>query len=190
MTTKARLSFELNEEMLDIIGKEFNIGELIDKFKQTISGKTPEEIEKIAEDFYGRYGVDWIRKSLQLGEEYPDRTYEVLREAFDATGGSGRFPLLPQRFLEIGYLSTFDMELLPIMENNPRRLVYRVEDCKMFQTLGQVCGENVSTMMPCRHACLSACRTLFNDLDYPEVMIDMEASSSKEGFCQFSIKRI
>lgn len=189
MTELARVSFELSEEMLGLISKEFSIQQLASRFAQAISGKKSEEIESIAEEIFTRYGVDWIRKSLQLGEEYPDRTYEVLREAIDSTGGSLWFPLLPQRFLEIAYLSTQDMEFLPVIENNPRRLVYKINDCKMFQALKEECGGEVVDMLPCRHACLSACRTLFNDLDYPEVLTEMEAATNKDGYCQFVVTK-
>ena len=189
MAELAKSSFELSEEMMSLIEKEFDVRQLAKRFAQAIEGKKPDEIEGIAEEIFTRYGVDWIRKSLQLGEEYPDRTYEVLREAIDSTGNSLWFPLLPQRFLEIAYLSTQDMEFLPVVENNPRRLVYKINDCKMFQALKEECsGETVNTL-PCRHACLSACRTLFNDLSYPEVLIEMEASINNDGYCQFVITK-
>lgn len=190
MTEPAKASFELSEEMLDLIGKEFSIEQLVGRFAQAISGKKLEEIKGIADEIFTRYGVDWIRKSLQLGEEYPDRTYEVLREAIDSTGGSLWFPLLPQRFLEIAYLSTQDLEFLPVIENNPQRMVYKVDSCKMFQALKEECGVETANMLPCQHACLSACRTLFNDLDYPEVLIEMEASTNKDGYCQFVITKL
>ena len=189
MTEPARLSFELSEEMLGLIAKEFSIQQLVGSFAQAISGKKSGEVESIAKEIFTDYGVNWIRKSLQLGEEYPDRTYEVLREAIDSTGGSLWFPLVPQRFLEIAYLSTQDMEFLPVIENNPRRLVYKVVGCKMFQALKEECAGEVANMLPCRHACLSACHTLFNDLDYPEVLVEMEASTNKDDYCQFVITK-
>ena len=190
MTKQAEISFELNEEMLGIIAKEFSIQELVDKFAQAISGKKPGEIEKIAEDIFTRYAVDWIRKSKQLGEEYSDRTYQVLMEQIDATGGHMRFPLVPQRILEIAYLSTQEMELLPILENNSKRLVYWLDACKVFPLIKEKCGEEVANMLPCRHACLTACHTLFTDFDYPEVLVEMEGTTNKDGYCQFSIKRL
>jgi len=184
------LSYELNEEMLGLIAKEFDIAEVVKRFKDAISGKQPEEIEKSAEEIFTRYGVDWMRRSLQLGEEYPDRTYQVLREAIDHTGGAYRFPLVLQRFLEIAYLSVHELPLLPIFQNTPKRLIYQVEDCKMFKKIEEECGKDVADTLPCRHACLNACRTLADDLDYPEILIDMEASTNKDGYCRFAFKRI
>lgn len=189
MTEPARTSFELSEEMMSLIEEEFDGRLLAGRFAEVIKGKKSSEVESIARDIFTRYGVDWMRKSLQLGEEYTDRTYEVLRAAIDSTGGGLWFPLVPQRFLEIAYLSVQDMEFLPVIENNPRRLVYKIDACKVFQAIREACGEEVVGMLPCRHACLSACRTLFDDLDYPEVLISMDASTSRDGYCQFAVTR-
>ena len=186
----AKASFELNEDMLSLIGKEFSVEQVVERFARAIAGKRSDELESIAQDIFTRYGVDWIRKSRQLGEEYTDRTYEVLEEANDATGGDLWFPLIPQRFLEIAYLSTQDMENLPVIENNPQRLVYKIDTCRMFQALEKACGEDVANSLPCRHACLSAVRTLFQDLDLQEVLVGMEATSDKDGACQFVVARL
>ena len=190
MTDLAKASFELSEEMMSLIEKEFDVRELAKRFAQAIKGNKPDEVENIAEEVFTGYGVDWMRRSMQLGEEYSDRTYEVLREAIDSTGGDLWFPLLPQRFLEIAYLSIQDMEFLPVIENNPRRMVYRIGQCTVFQALKEECDEEVANTLPCRHACLSACRTLFNDLDFPEVVIGMEAAANKDDFCQFAVTRM
>ena len=189
MTELAKESFELNPELLSLIAKQFDIEQLVDRLAQAISGKKPEEIENITEEIFTTYGVDWIRKSRELGEEYSDRTYEVLKQAIVSTGGENRFPLLPQRVLEIAYDSTFKLELLPVLENNSKRLVYRIENCRMFQAIKEKCGEKVANTLPCRHACLSACRTIFSDLGYPEVLVDMEAFTNNDNYCQFVIAR-
>jgi len=190
MTNRVEPSFELNEEMLSLIATEFNPDELVTKFAQEITDKKVEDIENVAEAIFTSYGANLIRKSWRLGEEYPDRTYEVLREAIDSTGGHLWFPLIPQRVLEIAYLAIFDMELLPVLENSPRRLVYMVDTCKIFMALKEQCGKEVANTLPCHHACISACRTLFNELDYPEVLIEMEASAHRDGYCQFVVTKI
>ena len=59
----------------------------------------------------------------------------------------------------------------------------------MFQTLEEACGKAATGIMPCKHACINACRTLFDDLDYSEVLIEMEASTNTEGYCKFVIAR-
>ena len=189
MSELAKVSFELNEEMLGLIKKEFSIQQLVHNLAQAISGKQAAEIEGIAQDIFTGYGTGWIRRARQLGEEYPDRTYQVLKEVIDATGGELWFPLLPQRVLEIAYLSVQDMEFLPVIENNPRQLVYRIDHCRVFQAIREGCGDEVANGLPCRHACLSAIHTLFHDLDFPGVSINMEGATSQEGYCQFVVTK-
>ena len=189
MNEESGVSFELNEEMLEIMAGEFDIATVVDKFFHAASEKDTKSVEIVAGEIFSRYGAEWIRRSLQLGDEYTDRTYEVLKEAIDSTGGHLRFPLLPQRILEIAYLSTHGMGLLPVYENSPQRLVYRIDDCKMFQTIENACGKAIAGATPCRHACLTACKTLFTDLDYPEARVAMEASTGTDGYCIFMVAR-
>jgi hypothetical protein len=189
MAEQPEVSFELNEEMLDLIADEFDIRRLVDRFCRTVSGKGKDAAEAAAEEIFSLHGSDWMKRTLQLGEEYSDRTFEVLKEAIDSTGGHLRFPLLPQRFLEIAYLATHGMALLPVYENSPKRLVYRIDDCAMFETIKATCGGDMAEIMPCRHSCLSACKTLFVNLNYPEADIRMQASTSRDGYCKFVITR-
>ncbi|MCJ7622306.1 MAG: hypothetical protein MUO76_02295, partial [Anaerolineaceae bacterium] len=142
----------------------------------------------IGEKIFTDYGREWIRKTHKLGEEYPDRTYEVLLEAIDKTGGYLRFSLVPQRFIEIAYLSTQDISILPIVENNKDRLVYRMVECLTFKKIKEKCGAKVADQLPCRHACLTACDVLHQDLDI-DAQISMDASIPKDGYCQFTAKR-
>jgi hypothetical protein len=177
-------SFELNPEMLDLLNKEFDVKKIASRFAEAVKGKSQDEIEKIAKDMFTEYGTEWIRRTLQLGEEYPDRTYEVLKEAIDKTGGYYKFSLLPQRFLEIAYLSTQEFPSLPIVENNSRALVYKVADCLLYKSLKEECGEAVAENLPCKHSCLTALKVLHQDLDL-DAHTGMEAEMGKEGYCQF-----
>lgn len=181
-------SYALNPEMLKQLNEEFNVEKTTSEFAEKIKGKSSEEIETEGKAFFEKYGTNWIRKSLKLGEEYPDRTYEVLKMAIDKAGGYFKFALLPQRFIEIAYLSTQDISILPIIENNPERLIYRMVECKTFSNLKEKCGEEVANQLPCRHACITACKTLHKDLEI-DANIQMEASIPKDGYCQFAARR-
>jgi len=181
-------SYELNPDMLKLLREEFDVDKATSAFAEAIRGKSAEEAEAEGKAFFEDYGRNWIRRSLKLGEEYPDRTYEVLLEAIDKTGGYLRFALVPQRFLEIAYLSTQELSVLPIIENNVNRLVYRMVDCQTYKKLQEKCGEEVANLLPCRHACLTACETLHQDLEI-DALIQMEAQMPKDGYCQFAAKR-
>lgn len=181
-------SFELNPEMLKALREEFTAEKIVDEFAKAIKGKSGDEIDAEGERVFEPFGRKWMQKTHKLADEYPDRTYEVLKMAIDKTGGHLKFALLPQRFIEIAYLSTQDFPILPIIENNPQRLTYRLPECRTFNQIKEKCGEDVANRMPCKHACLTACKTIHEDLDI-DVKIEMTASMPEEGHCQFSAKR-
>lgn len=184
----APYSFDLNNDMLNLLRQEFGPQKIVDKFAQAVAGKEGAQIEDRAKEVFGEYGKEWMGKVLQLGEEYPDRTYEVLREAIDLTEELF-FPHVPQRFLEIAYLSTQQFLQLPVSENFRHRLVYQVPDCGIFNLLKEKCGSEIAGLMPCKYACLRALETLRQGLEL-DAIIDMTASTAKLGFCEFSVKKI
>jgi len=181
-------SYELNPEMLELLGKEFDVEKVTTEFADAMKGKSIEEVKTEGKAFFEKFGEKWIRKTHQLGEEYPDRTYEVLKMAIDKTEGHLKFALLPQRTIEIAYLSTQEISTLPILENNPQRLVYRMAECGIHKGLKEKCGDEVAEALPCQHSCLTACKVLHQDLDI-DATVEMQASIPKDGFCQFAALR-
>ena len=185
MVEKQVLSYELNQDMLASIRREFDVKKVVTRFSEAIADKSKQQIEEIGKEIFAEYGRELMHRTLQLGEEYPDRTYEVLKEAIDQLGGYYRFALLPQRFLEIAYLSIFELANLAIMENSPRRLAYRITDCPIYRLLTEKCGEDVAKLKACKHICLTAIDVLHQDLDL-DAVASMQASLPKNGYCQFS----
>jgi len=179
-------SFELNEEMIALLRQEFEPPGVVEKFTKAIAGKKGTEVDDIAKDVFGEYGKGWMKKVLQLGEEYPDRTHEVLRETIDRTGELF-FPLVPQRFIEIAYLSTQQFLKLSVLENHRHKLVYQVPDCYTLRLLREKCSSEVADLLPCKHGCLTALEVLFQDLNL-DVTIDMDAS--EDGYCQFVVTSV
>jgi hypothetical protein len=185
------LLFELNEEMLSMISQEFSPEEIAAKFCQAVDGyKDEAKIKETGREIFFEYGRSLMRRTLQLGEEYPDRTYEVLREAVDRTGEL-TFPLIPQRFIEIAYLSIQDIVLLPVIENNERRFIFQVEKCRIYEQVKRKCGQQIASALTCRHGCLEAIRTAFDGfgLDIDEIKVDMNASTENDGYCEFIVRR-
>lgn len=182
--SQQHLSFDLHEGMLKMLGKEFAPRDVVSRFAAAISGKGGDAVDSVAREVFGDYGRSLMQRTMQLGEEYTDRTYETLKEIIDRTG-TMYFPLVPQRFLEIAYLSTQPVYELPVIQNNGEKLAYKITECGTFAALKQGCGEAVTGLLPCRYACLSALETLFRGLDIP-VAIKMEASFASDGHCQFA----
>lgn len=181
-------SFDLHEDMVKLLRQEFDVQQVVSKFAEAISGKKKEEIEGIGKEIFEQYGREWMKRAHQLGDEYPDRTYEVLLAAADRTNYLF-FPHVAQRFIEIAYLSTQDIRTLPILECYAHCLAYRMVDCLTFKTLKEKCGDEVANLMPCRHACLTACQTVLQDLNI-DATVNMEASMVKDGYCQFALRRV
>ena len=80
-------SYELNKEMMEQLAEEFDAETVASDFAKAVEGKSGDEAEAAAESFFTDFGTRWIRKSHKLGEEYPDRTYEVLLETVDSLDG-------------------------------------------------------------------------------------------------------
>ena len=181
-------SYELNKEMMEQLAEEFDVESMTTDFAKALEGKSGDEAAAEAERFFTDFGTRWIQKSHKLGEEYPDRTYEVLLETIDSLDGYLRFGLVPQRFLEIAYLATQDFQHLPIIENNQYRLIYRLKQCKTYEQLKEKCGDEMAETLPCRHACTTACEVLHRDLEV-DATIEMQAEMPKDGYCQFAAIR-
>ena len=96
------------------------------------------------------------------------------------------FPIVPQRFIEIAYLSTQEFLKLRVIENWIERLIYQVPNCYMYRQLQEKCGEDIAKLMPCKNACLTGLETLFKDFDL-DVTIGMDSETAKDGYCQFRI---
>ena len=178
-------SFDLDERIIETLAKEFDVKKLIAEFAEAI--KDDKDVEAVSKRIFEGYGRNWMKRTLELSDRYPDRTYEVLKEAAEKTGAL-TFPHLPQRAIEIAYTSTKGIYKMPIVENNPQRLVYKMVDCSTYQNILDDCGQDVAKTLPCRYACLSACETLKQDLGL-EVEIVMEAATPEDEFCQFAINK-
>jgi len=187
---KERLSFELDDEMMVLIAKEFSADDIIQRFEQAVADRGSDEVQTIGEEIFRDYGRRLMRRSLELGEEYPDRTYEILREAADRTGCLV-FPLVPQRFIEIAFLAIQNTAEIPVLVNNARKLVFRVEGCRLFQQLVARCGLPTAEQMLCRHGCLEACRMAFNGfgIEFDELTFEMNARTAETGYCEFVVRK-
>lgn len=183
-------SFDLHEDMLKIIRQEFGAEGIAAKLAEAISGKAKSAVAKIGKEIFEEYGQNWMKRVMQLGEEYPDRTIEMVMESIDHEGNQFLvFPHVPQRFVEIAYLATQQFLKLPITLNNQYELSYRVPQCYIFSQIKEKCGDEVANLMTCKHGCLKALDTIAKDIEL-DMVIDMLASTAKEGYCEFSMKKL
>lgn len=183
-------SFDLNEDMIDILRKEFAIEDVASKFMALIKDKTTPEIEKLGQEVFGAYGQKLIKRTIQLGDEYPDRTIEVIMEVVDRSGKQFLiWPHAVQRYIEIAYLSTQNFLKLPIVLNNQYDLAYKVPQCLLFRTIKEKGNSNVANIMTCKHACLKILDTVIHDMGM-DAIISMTKANANDGYCEFSARKI
>jgi len=78
-----RMTFDLDESMVKTIGEEFDVQSIADKFAKAIKDKSHDALEKTAEEIFGQYGKQWMKRTLELGEKHTDTTYETLKKAVE-----------------------------------------------------------------------------------------------------------
>jgi len=183
-------SFDLNEDIVKLLREEYDAGIVSSKLAEAIKGKAKGEIEKIGGALFEELGESLMRRTIQLCEEYSDRTIEVVRETVDRQGNQFLlFPHLPQRYVEVAYLGTQEFLKVPITLNNMEVLEYRIPQCALFKQLKEKCGDEVVNLMTCKNYCLNALETVRNDLEM-DVIISMAKSTAKDDYCEFSMKKI
>ena len=183
-------SFDLNENMLRLIREEFNAEGVAAKLAEEIKGKPKGEVEKIGKRIFEEYGQNWMKRTMQLGEEYSDRTVEVVKESVDRQGNQFIiFPHIPQRFVEIAYLSIQQALKIPITLNNARELAYRMPKCTVFKAVKEKCGDEAASLMMCKNGCLKALETIAKDMELYTIN-EMTASTAKEGYCEFHMRKL
>jgi hypothetical protein len=187
MEDKKGYSFELHEDMLSLIEKEFSPQEIAANLAAVVKGKPSLEILEISNKLFGEYGRRWAARVIDLGESYLDRTYEIMLEAINETG-SPAFPLIPQRFIEIAYLSTQRLSTLPIVENNISRLIFKIEACRTYQAISDELGQERAALMACRQGCLNLCQGIMEGLRIDGIETEMSTGMPEKGFCQFILK--
>ncbi len=186
----APYSFDLNQDMVDMLRAEFDSGIVYGKLAEAIEGKAGDDARQAGEAFFTEMGEEWMSKTIQLGEEYSDRTIEVVFETVDRNGEQFMiFPHVPQRFIEIAYLSTQEFMKVPFVLNNMTDLSYRIPQCALFNKIKEGSGEEIANLMTCKSHCLAALDTIKKHMDM-DVLIDQKASTATDGHCQFAMKKL
>ena len=96
--------FDLNRDLLKLLGEEFHVSKPVDEFVRRVAGVEKENRDEIAEEVFGDYGTRLMQRTFELGEQYVDKAYEELKKLCSRPE-VGPFPLIAQRFLEVAYLS-------------------------------------------------------------------------------------
>jgi hypothetical protein len=181
-------SFDLNQDIVDMIKAEYAADIVAGKLTDAI--KDAADAEKAAASFFDDLGVALMRKVIQLSDEYPDRTIEVVMESVDRQGNQFLiFPHLPQRYVEVGVLGTQPFLKVAIVLNNENTLAYRVPQCALFAEIKEQIGEDFANKMTCSNYCMATLETIRKDVNL-DVINEQSASTATDGYCEFYMKKI
>ena len=159
-------SFDLNEDIVEMLRAEFGAELVADKLAAAIKGKSKGDVE------------------------YSDRTIEVILESVVRQGNQFLlWPHVPQRFVEIAYLGTQNFLKVPIILNNLEVLAYRIPQCALYAAIGEKCGKNVAKMMTCSDYCMTALDTVRKHVEM-EMVNEQVASTAKDGYCEFYMRKL
>ncbi len=181
-----KVSFDIDQRILDSIAQEFDANRLIENFAKNIERKREEKIEDVAKKVFGEYGRKLMIRAMELGEKYSDKTYELVKQVAEKTR-VGPFPHVCQRYLEIFNMGT-QHKTLTVVVSNKSQLTHRVGPCVFLNSVKKKCGEDVAKLLTCKNIDFSALNVLYDNLNLP-VNIRMEASIPSEGYCQFTALR-
>ena len=183
-------SFDLNEDMVQMIHKDFTADKVVDALVIAIKGKSKAEARKAGEGFFKDMGEKWMRRTIQIGDEYSDRTIEMILESVDRQGKQFLiFPHVLQRYVEIAYLATQDFLKVPVTLNNAVELAYRIPKCVLYKNIAEKVGEDFAKQMTCKEYCLSALAVAQKQINV-DALIDQPATTAKEGFCEFTMRKL
>jgi len=177
-----RHKFDLDQEMLEELSFEFDPVDFVKGLElddaRSLEGNTAS---------FEEYGRNLALSSIEKGERRPDRVYEVMNEAVAKTGEM-KFPLVPQRYIELAYLGIQPFRRLWVVQNNSKVFSYKLNKCSVFDAITRWYGEKTATKMMCRAVCFALLKEIFAHFDF-SIKASLEADMASNGRCQFKIEQ-
>ncbi len=182
---------KLNEDIVKLIWDEFNPGKIVRRFAEQTSGRETIDIQIIGSRIFEEYGETWMRRTMEMATaQCEDISVDILAGPGSNRGGARFlfFPDVPQRFIEIAYLSTQCFPRLPLVLNSGRELTYRVQRCLLFNEIEERCGSRIARLMTCQSACLNALETMRSSLEL-NMLVSVGATTPRQGYCEFTLRK-
>ncbi len=180
-------TFDLAEEMVEALAEEFDPKRAVEELRGQVEGKSADDADAVARQFFDDYGRRLAERTLVLGDEYPDRTYEVMLASEERTGNDG-WPFKGQRVIEIALLGSQPIYTLPIVENSAYRFTWKLAFCETYKQLEEQLGAETASSLPCQAGCIAVTRRAFSEFGF-DVDVSAEARMPDDEFCQFAAPR-
>jgi hypothetical protein len=181
----------LNREMILQIRREFDASKVVDDFARAV--QNGEDVEKAGEDIFSSFGERLAKRVIEFGEKKSDLMYEEIKKQVEKLSGRLYFPFVPERFIEIAYLSIFPkIKRMTITEANEGCLSFRVSEgeCGIYSGIFTQCGKDTAKVLACEHGCLTLLDTFYADLNVGSAKVKMLGKIPKDTYCEFRCDRI
>ncbi len=183
-------SFDVNEDMIKILREEFNADRVSDDLVKALDGKEGQDAVNAAVEYFRGMGSKWMNRVIQLADEYPDRTIEMVLETVDRDGRQFLiFPHLLQRYIEVANLANQSFLKVPVILNNMYEFSYRIPKCLLYAAIADKLGADFAGKMTCQNYCLTALETTRKKIEL-ETLLSMPATTAQDKFCEFSIRKL
>ena len=179
----SKYKYNIDSEFLDILDKEFDIKDPVERYASEAGGKEDYDKDEIAKRVFGDYGRNLAKRILELEGKYRDRVGEVIYNVAAKTGHV--FPSVPQRFLEISFLGPRSDDEWTYKEISHKKLIHIIKYCAINQLLKKVMGEKEANILPCRYVDIGTCTAFYEGLNL-NVFFKMTGELPKDGFCRFN----
>lgn len=177
--------YYFSDELLNEFSNRFRMQQVIDEFVSVAKGKNAEQIEGMAKLVLDKYLQELANSLANSAKDNVDRTGELVYQVAEKTGVV--FPSIPQRLIELAFMSTRAEDKLAIPVSTSRMLTLRVSTCAAFNGLKSRLGEEKVEGLPCRHGCIANSSHLFSILNIP-IELKNTAKINEKGYCEFTLE--
>jgi hypothetical protein len=174
--------YYFSDDLVSKFSQRFNMMKAISGFISMAKEKTGKQIEVIARQVLGEYSRELSTSLVDSEKDRMDRGGEIIHQVAERTGI--KFPSIPQRLIELGFMSTRAQDKLTISVSTPRTLTLRVSTCAAYTELESKFGEAIARDLPCKYGCLANSKMLFDKLNMP-VEIEGCSNINEKGYCEF-----
>lgn len=174
------IKHDFNREMISELSEKYDPEE----FVKDLDVSDADNIES-SKSAFENYGKELARESISLGEKNPDRIFELMKNASEKTGEL-KFPLFPERYIELAYLSIQPIKRLWVNANSPELFSFEIKNCNIYESIKEEFGERASNKMICQGTCFKILDETFDHFDF-DVEKSAPKTMAKDEKCLFEV---
>ncbi len=178
-------AYYFSDDILSKFSQRFSMEKAISEFISKAEKKTSKQIDNFAKQELGKYSQELLTSLVNSEKNHMDRTGDIIYQVAEKTGI--KFPSIPQRLIELGFMSTRPHDRLAIPVSTPKVLTIRASACAAYVQLKSRLGEEKAKDLPCKYGCIANSKILFDELNIP-VELESRTNMHEKGYCEFTFQ--